>query len=324
MQVDLFSFGHPLVDYTVKADEAFLKKYNLRKGGMTVIDNATFNGLEHEIGARAIKTSGGSATNVAAAFANLGSKALFCGSVGYDDNAKLYENELIIHGLMPQLIKCPGNTGVALTFITPDKERTFAVYYGVACAFKPDHFSEEQIKQAKYFHTTGYELESMQDTILHAFNKFSHGIISFDVADSMLIKRNKGFILNVLKENVNLLFANEEEARALTGKEPERAVMDLSDIVDIVVLKLGEKGAFVQKGNISMVVYPHTAGMIKNTNGAGDGFAGAFLHGLNSGLSLEKCGELGAYYAGHVICQDGARLGTRLDIKHLNPGNILK
>ncbi|MBI4447775.1 adenosine kinase [Candidatus Woesearchaeota archaeon] len=318
----LIALGNPIVDYTAQIDPSFLKELGLTKGVMTLIDGAQQGRIEELLKESIRKSPGGSPGNVVCGVAHLGSKTAYCGSVGIDENAKLLIKDLERRGIENLLIRKEESTGVAIALITPDKERTFAVNIGASSKLSRLDLSIEKLRQTKYLHTSGYELESLGDVVTGAMaeTKKAKGIISFDLADSKLITRNLKNINDVLKNYVGILFANEDEAEALTSKKPEEAIRELSTKCGIAVVKLGKKGAIIQQKDEQHFIEPFEV-TVCNTNGAGDAFAAGFLSGMINGYGLKSCGILGSYYASRVVEKEAAQLNPE---EKIDLGKILK
>jgi len=311
-EYDVYGIGSALMDFLIEVDEALLSQFNLKKGNMHLIDKAASADLLKKIKEYNMKIApGGSSANTLAGIALLGGKVVFCGKVGDDEHGYLYEKKMVEGNIKSNIGKADVITGHAITFITPDSERTFATHLGAAMHLKKEDIIEEDIKKSKILHIEGYQLEDpdLRATTLHAMDiaKANDTQISIDLADPGLIERNKEDLKNIVEKYANIVFVNEAEAKAFTGFEEEDALNELIKVTDIAIVKIGERGSLIKKGDemIKVPAYPVKA---VDTTGAGDLYAAGFLYGLCQNQSLEKCGKMGAYVASKVVAQIGARL----------------
>lgn len=319
---DVIGIGNSLLDITYQVENEVIKKLGLKKGEMMLIDeekNKEIIKLLEEYPSKIYP--GGSCANTIAGISILGGDTAFLGMVGKDDFGEIYTSMTEEYGVSSNFSKHETeSTGNTITLITPDKERTFAVYLGASIFFKEKNIIEEIIKDSKILHLEGYSLESpdLRKASLYAINiaKKNNSIVSIDLSDSSLIKRNLDFLKDLIKNSIDIVFVNETEAEAFTGKKPREAIEEISKLCDISIIKLGSKGSLIKLKNILLEIPPFKTEII-NTNGAGDMYAAGILYGLSNNLDLEKTGKLASYAASLVVASPGARLGKDL-IKHLN------
>lgn len=316
MKYDVFGIGNALIDILIEADEKKIRELRLSKGNAHYLTEAEIKSTHNKLkdGDKTV-APGGSVANTASGIANLGGSVVFCGCVGNDGDGVAYEKGLIKSGVIPRMIKCNGITGNALTFITKDKERTFAVHLGVAGNLEKGHISEEDIKNSRILHVEGYQLANpaTKEAVLHAMGiaKSNKVLVSMDLSDSKLVENNLGEFKKIAKDYVDILFSNEEEARAFTGKSPEKALNEIAKMVDIAIVKIGKKGSLIkQKDKIYRITGIKAKAV--DTTGAGDMYAAGILYGLARGMSLEKAGKIASYAAARVVEQIGARLDYSL------------
>ena len=198
-------------------------------------------------------------------------------------------------------------SGVAAALVSPDAERTFATFLGAAVELSANDLTQEMFEGYNVFHIEGYLVQNhelIETAIILA--KKAGCRVSIDLASYNVVEDNLDF-LHRMVENVDIVFANEEEAKAFTGLEPEAALDKIAEEVEIAVVKIGSKGSMVKNKGI---VYK--AGVIKansiDTTGAGDLFASGFIYGMSKNLSFDKCAEIGAVIAGNVIEVIGAKM----------------
>ena len=316
MRYDVVGIGNALMDILIETDDNKINKLKLNKGNVHYLNEKEVkkihNNLQKE---NIIIAPGGSVANTAAGIANLGGKVLFYGCIGKDEHGVIYEKGLLELGVTPRMIKGEGITGNALTFITKDKERTFAVHLGVAGNLEMEHILEEDIKNSKILHVEGYQIgnNATKDVIIHAMEiaKRNKVRVSLDLSDSRLVKNNLTDFRKIVKDYVDVLFANEEEAKAFTGKAAENALKEIAEMVNIAIVKLGAKGSLIKQGGKIYRIRGVKARVV-DTTGAGDMYAAGILYGLTHNLDLEKSGKLGSYAAAKVVEQIGARLNYSL------------
>jgi sugar/nucleoside kinase (ribokinase family) len=135
-----------------------------------------------------------------------------------------------------------------------------------------------------------------------------------DLSDAGLVKNNKSLFNSFIKEYVDIVFANESEATALTGKNPELALLDISKICKIAIVKIGEKGSLIRTNNITYKIPPYLTKII-NTNGAGDMYSASILFGIVNNWNIEKSGKVASYSASLVVGKPSARYGPELKNK---------
>lgn len=306
----ILGIGNALVDVLMRIEkDDLLKEFNLPKGSMQLIDMGAAIDIENKTKEISKEiAAGGSAANTINGLANLGVPCGYIGKIGNDLFGQLFKEDMEKKGVEAHLYPGTLETGRANTFITSDGERTFGTFLGSAVELSATDLSKEIFKAYDYLHIEGY-LVFNHDLIERALQlaKEAGLKISLDMASYNVVEANKDFLDKMVREYVDILFANEEEAKAFTGKEPEIAVNEIAEMCEISVVKIGEKGSLIKSGGNS-----YTAGIIKanciDTTGAGDLYAAGFLYGLAQGRSLEQCGKLGAILGGNVIEVVGAKM----------------
>ncbi|HBI81080.1 MAG TPA: adenosine kinase [Bacteroidales bacterium] len=308
--------GNALVDILVQLpNEAKLFELDLPKGSMQLVDAKRMQSiLAQTEGLPRTLAAGGSAANTIHGLANLGVSAAFIGKVGDDSFGQAFASDLVQNGITPVMLRGNSESGRALAFITPDSERTFAVYLGAAIEMGANDLSLPLFHGYSHFHIEGYLVQN-HNLIRHAVElaKQNGCIVSLDLASYNVVEENKDFLREIIESYVDIVFANEEEAKAFTGKSPIDALKDLSVLADIAVVKLGANGSLIKQGDNVFEIGVIDASSI-DTTGAGDLYAAGFLYGLSKGLSLIKCGEIGSILSGHVI----EVLGPKMDIQRWN------
>ena len=200
-------------------------------------------------------------------------------------------------------------SGVASTFISPDGERTFGTYLGAASTLKAEDLSLDMFKGYAYLFVEGYLVQD-HDMILRAIElaKEAGLQVCLDMASYNIVREDHEFFSLLVNKYVDIVFANEEEAKAFTGKEPEEALDVIAKMCSIAIVKLGARGSLIRKGTEMVQVQAAPAEKVVDTTGAGDYFAAGFLYGLTCGYSLEKCGKIGSLLSKDVIQVVGTEL----------------
>ena len=310
--IDVMGLGSALMDFLVEVDDNTLMEFDLKKGEMHLVDQEKTKSVLQKIKDKNLEIEiipGGCASNTLKGIALLGGHVIFCGAVGKDEHGEIYEQEIQKLGVQSKVSPPPPNmTGHAVTFITPDSERTFSTHLGAAIHLRPEHVLEDDIKKSQVLHLEGYQLEGdTRATVLHAieFAKKHNTLVSIDLADPGVIRRNKEFIADLVKNKIDIVFMNEMEAKEFTGKEEHEALAHAQDLCQITIVKLGAKGSLIASQGETFTIDPIKANPV-DTTGAGDSYAAGFLYGLTHNWPLDKAGKLGSLLAARVIEQKGA------------------
>jgi sugar/nucleoside kinase (ribokinase family) len=320
MKYHVVGIGNPLLDLTLQIDNELLKELGLKKGSMHLVELAEAENILKKINQHEIKkTPGGSVANVLAGVSSMGGKTVLLGKIGLDEHGQTYHDETSRAGVEPRLTRHDSEkTGHAIAFITPDGERTFVVHLGAALHFELEDIHDDSIKNSHFLHLEGFKLEDcrLKNTINHAVKvaKDNKTKISVDLSDSELVKRNLDYLKHFVKENVDIVFANEDEAKAFTGVNETEALDEIYKMCDIAIVKLGERGSLIKASNCIHKIPPYKT-IVKNLNGAGDMYAAGILYGLANNMPLEKSGNIASYIASLVVATEGAR--ADINLKHV-------
>lgn len=299
----VLGLGNALVDIMTQLDhDQYLTAFELPKGSMTLVDAHRSKKIyDDTIHLQKTVRSGGSASNTIHGLANLGVETGFIGKIGRDEMGKVFHDDMISAGINAHLSQDHISTGRAIALISPDTERTFATYLGAAVEMNHNDLDSEIFSQYDLFHIEGYIVQN--HALLESALKLARekGMkISLDLASYNVVEANRDFLEEMLRKYVDIVFANEEEARSLTGKEPEEALEELAGMCEIAVVKVGRHGSLAKTGNSKFEIGVIPVKSV-DTTGAGDLYASGFLFGLVNGYELEKCGRIGAILAGKVI-----------------------
>ncbi len=318
---DVTGIGSPLLDLTVEVDDNILEILGLTKGQMHLIEEDKSESIRESLKSyNIVTTPGGSSANTLAGVANLGGQGVLIGKVGNDLYADFYISETEKAGVKTRLKKHDTMTGHAITFITSDSERTFATHLGAAIHLSKDDITKEDIIQSRILHIEGYLLEipEVREATVFAMKiaKEKNIMISVDLADPGLIGRIHDILNDIVSEYTDIVFVNEEEARAFTGKEEEEALNILYSQCEIAVVKLGERGSIIKSDNTVYNIPAYETNVV-NTNGAGDMYAAGLLFGISNNLPIENSGRIGSYASSLVVAQTGARLQGIVNIDNI-------
>ena len=306
----ILGIGSALVDILTQVpEEKTLNELNLPKGSMTYVDAQTSVKIGEKLAYLGNQmASGGSAANTMSGMAKLGIETGFLSKIGNDEVGRFFERQMTESHVKPLMLKSETPSGRVQALVTPDGERTFATCLGAAAEMCPDDIKPELFDGWDIFYVEGYLVanpEMLKKAISTAKAKGMK--IAIDMASYNVVEENRDFLLDLINNYVDIVFANEKESFALTGMEPEAALHYLAERCDIAVVKVGAKGAFAQRGQEIVTVPPMEADVI-DTTGAGDMWAAGFLAGLVKGESLQKCGMMGAIVAKNIIEVVGAKM----------------
>lgn len=304
----VLGLGNALVDIMTQLDhDDYLPQFGLPKGSMTLVDaHRSHKIYDQTIHLQKTVRSGGSAANTIHGLANLGVVTGFIGKIGTDEMGKVFHDDMVNAGINAHLSQSHISTGRAIALISPDTERTFATYLGAAIELNRYDLSSELFSQYDIFHIEGYIVQN--HALLEDSLKLAQMLdlkVSLDLASYNVVDQNRDFLQEMLQEYVDIVFANEDEARSLTGKEPAEALDQLARLCEIAVVKVGSEGSLVGSRQLAVGRQRYHIGVIPvnsiDTTGAGDLYASGFLYGVANGFPMEKCGKIGAILAGKVI-----------------------
>lgn len=310
----IIGIGNALMDVVVKLpNDDILLKNHLPKGSMTLVDAETSNNINTQtIVYDQLLAPGGSVANTIHGLACLGAQTAFIGKVGNDILGQKYHDELARSGVDPHLFRSTSSTGLAMALVTPDSERTFATYLGAAVELEPENFSIELFRGYDVAYIEGYLVQNHELVRKSAEMARKAGLtIALDLASYNVVQENLDFLKEIIEQYVDIIFANEEEAKAFTGLDPEASLDVLAQSCDIAVVKTGSKGSLIKNSHEVVRVGIEGTSCI-DTTGAGDLYAAGFLYGFSRNLSMEACGKLASLVAGKVITIYGARMDDAL------------
>lgn len=319
-QIDLLAIGNAIVDVLAQTDDAFIARqkelHGMEKGGMTLIDEPRAVALYGEMPA-GIESSGGSAGNTIAGFASFGGKGAYIGKVAKDQLGEVFSHDLKAQGVVfntqPLAVGAP--TARCLILVTPDGQRTMNTFLGAAVELSPIDIDEELVSSACITYLEGYLFDPPQaKEAFRVASDLAHKAgrkVSLSLSDPFCVNRHRADLQAFVEGHVDILFANEDEAKALYESETfEDALAALKGKCEVIAITRSEKGSVILAGDKVIEIKPEAGVKVVDTTGAGDQYAAGFLYGYTQGMALDMCGRLGSLAAAEVISHMGPRPGV--------------
>jgi sugar/nucleoside kinase (ribokinase family) len=310
--LEVVTLGHAIVDVLAPSDDALVAGFGLQKGTMTLVDDARAERIYAALGP-ATKMSGGSAANTAACLASLGTSVAFIGKIRDDARGGVFTADIRAAGVHFEVIPDPAGpgTGCCLIMVTPDAEKTMCTNLGIGARLAPADIDTTVIEKAQVLYVEGYLVGTgpTNAAVEHAVAtaRGAGTRVALSLADHGWVKLHHRK-LDAMLDDVDLLFANEQEACGMAGlADAEAAAVALSSRVSTVVVTRGALGSIVAEAEGASSVPAAKVKQVVDTTGAGDSYAAGFLYGVIGGLDLEQCARLGALAAGEVVSHLGAR-----------------
>ena len=305
--------GNAIVDVLARADDQFINENDLIKGTMNLVDEAAAEAVYEKMGP-GVKCSGGSAANTIAALASLGSSGAFIGKVKDDPLGKVFRHDITSLGITFETTADADGPSTArcMIHVTPDGQRTMQTFLGACVNLGPDDINEAIIADARVTYLEGYLWDP--EHAKQAFRKAAQAaqaagrLVSLSLSDPFCVDRHRDDFLDLVKNHVNILFANEEEIMSLYQvKDFDAALQAVRADCDIAALTRSEKGSVAVRGDEVHIVDAESVAKVVDTTGAGDAYAAGFLHGLTTNQPLDVCARLGGICSAEIISHVGAR-----------------
>ena len=306
----ILGIGNAIIDVICKVDDNFLKKNDLTKGTMKLVNQNEFKALTSELKIEET-ISGGSVANSMVGLSQLNNEVGFIGKINNDKFGNEYEK-----GLKKEKVKFfyskkdeDAPTGTCLILITPDSERTMCTFLGIAGKINENDINIEAIKKSEITFFEGYLWDEGHPK--KAFEKAikSSKKTAMSLSDKFCVDRHKSNFLNLVKNSLDITFANEQEILSLVDTNSfEEAVSFSKNLGKLVVITRGEKGSMAIKNEEVFEFGVQENLEIVDLTGAGDLFAAGFLHGCINNFSLKECLEKGTEMSSKIIQKIGARL----------------
>ena len=310
---DVLCIGNAIVDVIARVEEDFVSRHGLVKGSMNLIDEARAEYLYAAMG-QAIEVSGGSAGNTAAGVASLGGKAAYFGKVKDDQLGAIFRHDMRAQGVAYDTPPAPDGPATARSFIlvTPDSERTMNTYLGACVNFTSKDVDRKAVESAQVTYMEGYlwdRPEAKEAFKLAA--RIARGAgrqTSITLSDSFCVERHRESFLDLIRNDIDIVFANEAETKSLYQTQNfDGAMKAIAKDCPVAVLTRSEKGCIVLRGEEVHAIPAHPVSKVVDVTGAGDLFAAGFLRGFTSGRTLPEAARLGSVAAAEVISHVGAR-----------------
>jgi sugar/nucleoside kinase (ribokinase family) len=324
-QYDVASLGNAIVDIIASVDDRFLLTHKIAKGTMTLIDEYRAKELlkaladNQQTMSSVHEVAGGSAANTMAGLASMGGNGLFLGKVSDDRLGKVFGDSMVATGIKFHngSSKSSASTASSMIAVTPDGQRSMNTFLGACREMVADDVDEERVASARILYIEGYlwDEESAKQASRKAIAavKGAGGRIALSLSDPFCVGRFRDEFLQLLDKDVGILFANEDEAKALFQAEDfDGVVAGAKKWGGIAALTRSAKGCVIVEEGMTHEVPAAPVARVVDTTGAGDQFAAGFLYGLTHGKGLADCGRLGALAAAEVILHYGARPETSL------------
>ncbi|WP_191062316.1 adenosine kinase [Geminicoccus harenae] len=313
-QLDVVGLGNAIVDVVADADEAQLASLGLVKGAMTLVDAERSEFLYAHMG-QGVEQSGGSCANSMAALAALGADVGYVGRVKQDQLGSIFAHDIRATGVI--FPNHPATDGPAtarcLVFVTPDAQRTMQTYLGACVMLDESDVDEDLVARAKVTYLEGYlwDRDGAKAACLKAAGiaQANGRKLALTLSDSFCVDRWRAEFRDLVRDRVDILFANESEITSLYETDSfDEAMAAVRREVDLAILTRGPAGSVIVAGDEAHPVEVVRPAQLLDTTGAGDLYAAGFLYGYTHDFPLAAAGRLGSACAAAVIEQYGARV----------------
>ena len=315
--LDVVGIGNALVDVLSHEGDGFIEAHGLQKGAMTLIDTERAEELYAAMSS-GLEVSGGSAANTISGIASFGGTSAYIGRVFDDKHGAVFAHDLRSLGVVFRAAPATDGppTGRCLIIVTPDAQRTMNTYLGASEFFGPEHVDSELIESAQVTFFEGYLFDRPEAKEAYwKASRIAHDAgrkISLTLSDTFCVDRHRADWRDLVADQVDILFANEEEALALYEVDTfEEALEAARADVEVAAITRGPAGSVIARGDEVIEVEAHPVEVI-DTTGAGDLYAAGFLYGYTHGRTMAECGQLGSIAASAVLGHTGPRPGVSL------------
>jgi sugar/nucleoside kinase (ribokinase family) len=316
--IDVVGIGNAIVDILAHCDDAFIDRMGLNKGAMTLIDAGRAEELYQAMGP-AIEISGGCAANTVVGVASLGGKAAFIGKVGNDQLGGIFRHDVRSAGVHYDIAPATTTTPTArsMILVTPDAERTMNTHLGACHELTPDDIAPHLIQRARVTYLEGYLWDPplAKEAFLKAA-RIAHDAgqeVALSLSDSFCVQRYLAEFQDLVRNHVDILFANIGEITALWETEDwHEAARITQQHCDLAALTRSELGSVIVTPDEMIEIPAWPVDHIVDLTGAGDLYASGFLYGYTHGRDFAACGRIASLAAGEIISHIGARPETPL------------
>jgi len=320
-ELDVLGIGNAIVDVLSHTADDVILGHGLPKGSMTLIDADRADALYVDIGP-SVEISGGSGANTIVGAASFGADVAFVGKVRDDTLGDSFTSDIRAAGVVFETLPLTAGPATArcLIMVSPDGQRTMSTYLGAAVELGPEDIDTDLVGRSKITYLEGYLWDPPRaKEAFRTAMKAAHARdrrVALTLSDTFCVERHREEFRSLVENDVDILFANEDEIRALY--EVATLTEALAKVVgrcEIVAVTRSEKGSMVTAGGEVHEVSAEAVDTIVDTTGAGDSYAAGFLYGLTHGLELPVCARLGSIAAAEIISHFGAR--PQVDLKAL-------
>jgi sugar/nucleoside kinase (ribokinase family) len=310
---DVVGIGNAIVDIMGRCDDAFLAKHGAPKGHMRLIDDATISALYGAMGP-GIEISGGSAANTLVGISSFGGRTGFIGKVADDDFGRIFAHDIKAASVTFETKPVAGKepTSRSLILVTPDGERTMNTFLGISTNLDQGEIDANLISAAAIIYLEGYLFDrpeakaAFQQAVKIA--KTAGRKVALTLSDSFCVDRHRADFIDLIRDGVDILFANESEITSLyETSDFELAAANAARDAQLAALTRSEKGSVILSEGRRLEIPVEPVQNLVDSTGAGDLYAAGFLYGLSANLGLEAAGQLGSLAASEVISHMGAR-----------------
>ena len=306
----ILGIGSALTDILIHESDAFVETLGYPKGGMTLVGPELSGKALGKTGARPEIVPGGATCNTIQGIARLGGDGWMVGKRGDDETGRVFEEDLLAAGVTPRLVKSATASGRVLSVITPDAQRTMMTCLGASEELAASDVVAEDLKGSAIVMLEGYlAFNPPLFRELCAMATASGAVVAMDLASFTVVDASRDLLLELVKDCVDILIANEDEAAAFAETKDEAAALSfMASLCEMAVLKLGGRGSRIAANGEIITVSAEGDAPIVDTTGAGDLWAAGFLFGLARGWSIACSGELGSA-CGYAVCREvGAQI----------------
>lgn len=315
-KIHVYGIGNALVDLEFEVAESILHELAIDKGLMTLIEEDRHHELLDKLsGIKSNPCGGGSAANTITAAAQLGSNAFYSCKVADDETGRYYIDDLSANGVQTNLSSSPldtGHTGKCIVLITPDAQRSMNTFLGVTQQISVAELDESALASSRYVYIEGYlvpETNARAAAVkARELAEANNVKTSLTLSDANMVNFFKDGLLEIIGDRMDLVFSNEDEAKLMFDTDDiNDCVAGMKTIARQFAITQGPRGALVFDGEKLYDIQAQKVTAV-DTNGAGDIYAGTFLHALTHGLPFDRCAEMAGFAATALIQQMGARL----------------
>ncbi|MEC8333483.1 MAG: adenosine kinase [Verrucomicrobiota bacterium] len=312
----IIGVGNPIVDAIALVEEAYLSQIDGDKGGMVLVNEDVISELIASLPTTPVTAPGGSAGNTLFALARMGASCSYLGKIGSCKEGVFYRDSFAkLGGDITRFKTGSVPNGRCLSLVTPDGERTMRTDLGAALSLSPDEISAADFVGCTHAHIEGYLLfnESLMYKVIESA-KEAECTISLDLASFEVVNATKNILPEILRDYVDIVFANEEEGAAFTGISDDypAIALKLAELCEISAVKLGAHGSYIANNRNVEKIESIPAARVVDTTGAGDLWAAGFLFGWSQNRPLTECAKIGSILGAAVVQQQGSTLPENL------------